>query len=96
MSATHCHLQAELPEDIKEIRKIVGEAKRKASVAVRRQMPGRVWAHDGKYKAIDSMEHQQNTYNYIWNQDDAWIWSFKDGVKTTITDDEEEQPQAPG
>jgi hypothetical protein len=100
VSATHCHLQVELPDDMKLIRKIMGEAKRKASVAVRKQLKGRVWAHDGKYKSIDSIEHQQNTYNYIWNQEDAWIWSFKDGVKTTfIIEDPQEkkdEPQAPG
>ena len=42
----------------------------------------RVWA-----------EHQVNVYNYIWNkQNDAWIWSFKDGVKTTWVDDD--KPEA--
>src|ERR1051325_12044243 len=37
VAATHCHLQAELPDDKKQIRRIMGECKRKASVAVRKE-----------------------------------------------------------
>ena len=57
VSATHCHLQVELPDDAKSVHQNHCESKRKASVAVLKQMPDRVWAHDGKYKAIDSIEH---------------------------------------
>ena len=93
VAATHCHVLVEMPDDKKEIRRIFGECKRKASVAVRKELPGRVWAHDGKYESVDTPEHQQNTYNYIWNkQDDAWIWSFKDGVKTTFKENKEQAP----
>jgi hypothetical protein len=85
---THCHFLVELPDDMDEVRRIVGEAKRKASVAVRKHLPGRVWAHDGKYEPVDTIEHQRNTYVYIRDkQDDAWIWSFQDGVKTTFIED---------
>lgn len=98
VAATHCHLQVELPDDKKEIRRIIGECKRKASVAIHKELPGRVWAHDGKYESIDSAEYQHNVYNYIWDkQDDAWIWSFREGVKTTwIAEEEENDSQAPG
>ncbi len=65
----------------------MGECKRKASVEVREQLPGRIWAHDGKYELIDTQEYQNNVYNYIWSkQEDAWIWSVKDGIKTTWID----------
>ncbi len=50
VAATHCHFLVELPDDLKEIRRIVGECKRRASMAVKKQLPGRLWAHDGKYK----------------------------------------------
>jgi REP element-mobilizing transposase RayT len=92
VAGTHCHFLVELPDDRKQIKKIVGEAKRKASVAIRKEMPGRVWAHDGKYEPVDTQEHQTNTYFYIWNkQHDAWIWSFKDGTKTTFVTKEDSQ-----
>ncbi len=92
VAATHCHFQVELPDDMKEVRRVMGESKRKASVAVRKQLPGRVWAHDGKYEPIDSGEHQVNVYNYIWNkQAAACIWSLMVGVKTTWADDEEKE-----
>jgi REP element-mobilizing transposase RayT len=77
VAATHCHLLVELPDDLKEIRKIIGECKRKASVAVRKHLPGRVWAHDGKYGKVDTVEHHRNTFNYILNQEGAWVWSYK-------------------
>jgi REP element-mobilizing transposase RayT len=77
VAATHCHILVELPDDMKEIRRIVGECKRKASVEVKKQLPGRVWAHDGKYGKVDSADHQRNTYRYILNQEDAWVWSYK-------------------
>ena len=89
VSAKHCHLQVEFPDDLKVIRRIMGECKRKASVAVRKQLPGRIWAHDGKYELIDTQEYQANVYNYIWTkQADAWIWPYKDGIKTTWIDEE--------
>src|ERR1019366_3984592 len=77
VAAMHCHFLVELPDDLKEIRRIVGERKRKASMALRTKLPGRVWAHDGKYKGVDSVEHQRNTYGYILKQNDGWLWSHK-------------------
>ena len=78
VAATHCHFLVELPDDLKEIRRIVGECKRRASMAVKKQLPGRLWAHDGKYKGVDTVEHQRNTYGYILKQKDAWVWSYKE------------------
>jgi REP element-mobilizing transposase RayT len=76
VAATHCHFLVELPDDLQEIRRIVGECKRSASMAVKKRLPGRVWAHDGKYKSVDTVEHQRNTFGYIKRQRDAWIWSY--------------------
>ena len=77
VSATHCHFLVELPDDLKEIRRIVGECKRTASMAVKKQLAGRMWAHDGKYQSVDTIEHQRNTFGYILKQEDAWVWSYK-------------------
>jgi REP element-mobilizing transposase RayT len=78
VAATHCHFLVELPDDMKEIRRIVGECKRRASMAVKKQLSGRMWAHDGKYKGVDTVEHQRNSYRYILQQKDAWVWSYKE------------------
>ena len=77
VAATHSHWLVELPEDEKEVRQLVGQCKTKSSHAIREQVPGRVWAGRGKFIPIEDREHQLNTYHYILNQKDAWIWDFQ-------------------
>jgi REP element-mobilizing transposase RayT len=77
VAATHSHWLVELPEDEREVRRIVGQCKTKSSHAIRRQVPGRVWGYRGKNIPIDDREHHLNAYHYILDQEDAWIWDFK-------------------
>ncbi|MBI3408046.1 MAG: hypothetical protein HY040_06775 [Planctomycetes bacterium] len=78
VSATHCHIQAELPVDRKQTKKVIGNCKRAASHKVRDRIPGQIWGLRGKYELIEDKRHQLNVYNYVLKQKDAWIWSFKD------------------
>jgi len=55
----------ELPNHIHKIRAIVGDAKRISSRAVKRSIPGKMWAAGGTYKPIKDEEHQRNAYGYI-------------------------------
>ena len=81
VTKVHAHVLVELPDFITSVKKIVGDAKRVSSRAVKKQLPGAVWARGGNYKPIDSRSHQINTLNYIlFDQGlDAWTWSFQDG-----------------
>ena len=38
---------------------------------------GRVWARDGSYKPIDTVEYQHKVFHYILRQKNAWTWSYK-------------------
>src|SRR3954470_12821909 len=40
----HTHGLAELPIDLRQIRAIIGECKRKSSRAIKKEMPGNVWS----------------------------------------------------
>ena len=78
VSGMHAHALVELPDDMPAIRSIIGQCKAVASHAIRDQLPGRVWGRYGSFKPIKDKQHQLNTYKYILNQEDAWVWSYKD------------------
>jgi hypothetical protein len=80
VTKVHVHVLVELPDNILRIKAIAGEAKRVASRAVKRELPGTIWARGGMFKPIDSKAHQRSAYAYIlYGQGDgAWTWSFKD------------------
>jgi REP element-mobilizing transposase RayT len=80
VAATHAHALVELPDDVKEIRHIVGQCKTKSSHAIRDVLPGQVWAGGGGWKRVDTQKYQRQVYNYILRQKDAWIWSYKDEI----------------
>ena len=82
VAGQHVHMLVELPDDLTTIRQIVGDAKRHASRAVRREMPGRLWAARGKYLAVNSEAHHRRAFGYIrcHRTQGAWVWTFKDGV----------------
>ena len=83
VSATHSHSLAELPDEIKVVRHIVGQCKTTSSHAVRNEIPGRVWGAGGGFKPVDTPEHQGRVYRYILGQKDAWVWSYKDEEPVT-------------
>ena len=78
VAGTHVHYLAEMPEKTSKYRDIVGRSKTAACYAVRDEMPGRVWGRNATYKPIKDEQHQRNTFSYIRNQKNAWIWTFQD------------------
>lgn len=77
VSGMHAHLVVELPDDVKAIRKVLGECKTVASHAIRNVLPGRVWGRDGDYEPLDDARHHLEGYRYVLKQHGAWVWSFK-------------------
>ena len=65
VSAKHVHIVAELPVDEREFNKIIGKCKNKSSRAVRKQMPGRIWARDDSHKMIRNKPHRRNVFKYV-------------------------------
>ena len=82
VTKVHAHALVELPNSIIKIRAIVGEAKRRASRAVKRQMPGSIWARGGTFKPVKTQAHQHRAFGYISlrARTHAWSWSFLDGT----------------
>jgi hypothetical protein len=82
VTKVHAHALVELPNSIVKIRAIVGEAKRAASRAVKRQMPGSIWARGGTFKPVKTLAHQRRAFGYILVEQGrgAWTWSFRDGT----------------
>ncbi len=80
----HVHLLVELPADLRETKRIIGQCKSAASHAVRDRLPGRVWGRDGGFDRVNDRAHQRNVYGYILKHaaEGAWVWSFREGVIT--------------
>ena len=78
VSPMHVHMLIELP--ISETATEVGKIKRQASMAITKQLPGRMWAKGCGIKPIRDKAHQVNTFNYILKHrtHGAWVWSFKE------------------
>jgi len=51
VNGRHLHALVELPNDMGQIRQIVGKCKQRASHAVRDVMPGSIWAAGGRVQA---------------------------------------------
>lgn len=82
VSSNHAHIVAELPIDPKQARRIIGEAKRLASKAVRKTMPGRLWAAGGSYEPIKDRDHLAASVTHVRDKQGSgsWSWSFRDRV----------------
>jgi hypothetical protein len=76
----HTHILVELKDDIRVVRFIIGEAKRKSSRAVKQQLPGAVWSAGCNPEPVDNRRHQCKTFEYILYEQDpgAWTWSVHD------------------
>lgn len=76
----HTHILVELPEGLRVVKAIVGEAKRRSSRAVKHALPGNVWAAGGTFKIAATKGHLGAANNYIlYDQGPlAWTWSFRD------------------
>jgi REP element-mobilizing transposase RayT len=77
----HVHLLTELRRDGTAAE--IGRIKRRASWAVRHELPGRVWAKGCGIKPVRDKAHMVNTYRYILTHagQGAWVWSIQDGIR---------------
>jgi hypothetical protein len=84
----HAHIVAELPIDLREFNKAVGDVKCRSSIAITKRIPGRVWAHDDKHDVLDSRSYQVNAYKYVRNKQgpQAAVWC-QDGLRREATKD---------
>jgi REP element-mobilizing transposase RayT len=76
----HAHVVTELPDDIRTIKQILGEAKRKSSRAVKKELPGKVWSAGAEKKPVDTKAHLGRAVDYVLYEqgEGAWTWSFRD------------------
>jgi hypothetical protein len=76
----HSHFLVELANDLRTVKRIVGEAKRKSSRAVKNEIPGSVWSAGGTYKLIETRGHLDRANSYVLYDQGAgaWTWSVND------------------
>lgn len=65
VGAFHVHAVAELPVDRGEYNQIMGKAKSDSSRAVKKMLPGRVWARGDRHDLIDNRDYQRNCFYYV-------------------------------
>ncbi len=77
----HAHFLVELPGAMSEVKRLVGEAKRVSSRAVKDQLPGSVWSAGGTFKRVLTRSHCRSVHDYIlYDQGpSAWTWTYRDG-----------------
>jgi hypothetical protein len=78
----HAHAVVELPEPRAMVKRIIGEAKRVSSRAVKQWLPGSVWAAGGEFVMCESRGHLKNAVEYVlYDQGPgAWTWSYRDAT----------------
>ena len=76
----HAHAVVEIVDDLREVKRVMGEAKRFASRSVTDSIPGRLWSTGGKFVRIENDGHLKSAYEYdLYDQGRwAWTWSFRD------------------
>jgi REP element-mobilizing transposase RayT len=65
VSARHAHILAHLPVQLREFNRIIGMCKNRSSRALKRELPGQVWARGDKHKLIRNRAHRKNVYLYL-------------------------------
>jgi len=80
VSSDHAHVLVELPDDVRSIKAMVGNAKRVSSRAIKAWIAGSVWSEGCDYESIKDISHQRNAFSYILNKQgaDSWTWSYTD------------------
>ena len=78
----HTHLLVEMPDDMSIMKRIMGDAKCRASRAIKQVLPGRVWAAGGTFKPVRDQAHHREVFDYILDHalKGAWTWSFREGL----------------
>jgi REP element-mobilizing transposase RayT len=76
----HTHVIVELPRARAKVKWIIGQAKRKASRAVKKWLPGSVWAAGGEFKIVKDKGHLINAVEYVIYEQGpgAWTWWYRD------------------
>ncbi len=82
VSSDHADVVIELPDDVRQTKSIVGDAKRRASRVVKRELPGAVWSAGCDYEPIDDAGRLRTEVDYVLLRqgDGTWTWSFRDGA----------------
>lgn len=77
----HVHMLVQLPENLRDAKRAIGNVKLSASMRLKDKLPGRVWAGGCKLTPIRDERHHRNTFAYIQRHigEGAWVWTFRDG-----------------
>ena len=78
IAGLHGHALVALPDDPRQIKRIVGRAKSASSRAVRKQMPGRVWADGCDYRPVDDAGYFDSVRGYVRDKQEPGAWTWGD------------------
>jgi hypothetical protein len=86
VTKVHAHALVELPVDLRQVKRIIGEAKRFSSCRVSGSLPGAVWSAGGKFVPVTTPDHLERAYDYdLYDQGPgAWTWSFRDRSRVGV------------
>ena len=74
----HLHALVQLPDELPEVKRIIGCCKRRACQAIKHVRTGSTWSANGTYKRINDYEHQCNTFDYIRSKQGpgTFVWTY--------------------
>jgi hypothetical protein len=76
VASDHAHLHIKLPDDIAVMKQIIGDAKRRASRAVKQDLPGTVWSAGANFQPLDDRKHWENAIRYVLFRQGAGVWTW--------------------
>ncbi|WP_428936716.1 hypothetical protein [Fontivita pretiosa] len=79
VSAKHAHILGELPLNLREFNRVIGICKNRSSRAIRRTIPGRVWARGDMHRLVRNRAHRKQVYLYLRDRQgpQAVAWYMK-------------------
>ena len=82
----HAHAVVELVDDLREVKRVIGDAKHFSSCAVSYALPGKLWSAGGTFVRIENDAYLKSAYDYdLYDQGPwAWTWSFRDRSREGI------------
>ena len=82
VSGMHAHVVIECLDDRAAAKRVAGKLKQASSHAVRKTMPGRIWADGGSFIRVHDRAHQIELRRYLLDhaRQGAWTWSYENAT----------------
>ena len=79
VSGKHAHLLVELPDNVAEVKRIIGQCKERSSRALPKSPTGHWWSAGCTYKPVIDDDHLEAARGYILTRQGPSAWTWAEG-----------------